>query len=74
MLPIWKLGGQIDEGAATKVRIRDLLSDAFEQRFDLFARRIGMTICGLVPPLPESPILLIGKGRDQFFLGGKGSI
>jgi hypothetical protein len=74
VLSIWKFSGEIDEGAAAKLRICDLFGDALKQRFDLLARRARMACCSLISPLPEPPILLLGKRRNQRLLGSKSSI
>jgi hypothetical protein len=63
--PIWKFSGEIDEGATAKLRIRELLWDGLEERLDLPARGANMTRSRLIPPLPESAILFLGKTRQR---------
>jgi NAD(P)-dependent dehydrogenase (short-subunit alcohol dehydrogenase family) len=74
MLPIRKFSREIDERTAAKLWICDLFGDAFEQGFDLPARCADVALRDLIPPPPEPPVLLLSKSRDQFVLGGKGSV
>jgi len=74
MLPIRKFSREIDERTAAKLWICDLFGDAFQQGFDLPARCADVALRDLIPPPPEPPVLLLSKSRDQFVLGGKGSV
>jgi hypothetical protein len=64
MLAAWKFGGEIDKGTAAKLGARNLFGDSREERIDLRPRRTIKPANRLIPPLPETPVLLLCEGGD----------